>query len=159
MPILSTGEVVKLGIEVEKNGRDFYISVAASSKNIKARELFLYLADEELKHEKIFEAILNDIGKYELQEPVSDESEYYLQGISGEYVFTQKDKGKEIGARVKNDLQAIELAIGFEKDSILLFNAMKDKVSEAGRITVDKLVKQEKEHLLKLAEIKESYNA
>jgi len=46
----SSCEVVELGIQIEKNGRDFYSALAGSTRNARAAEIFKYLAGEEEKH-------------------------------------------------------------------------------------------------------------
>lgn len=157
MALFSANEIVQLGIQIEKNGREFYLEVAKNSKSPQAKETFNYLAGEELKHEKVFEAMLAVIGKYEPQENTDKEYSEYLTALSKEHVFTEKNTGRTTAAGVKNDLQAIELAIGFEKDSILLFYEMKNLVSADGHPTVDKLIQQEQEHLLKLTQLKGEY--
>ena len=43
-------EAVALAIEREKEARDFYLSKAALMDNPKFKELYVYLADEEVKH-------------------------------------------------------------------------------------------------------------
>ena len=45
--IFAASEVVEIGIQIEKNGRDFYNTLKERSKNQKAAEIFSYLAGEE----------------------------------------------------------------------------------------------------------------
>lgn len=154
--IFSASEVVQLGIQVEKNGRDFYLAVAEKSKVDKAKQIFQYLANEEEKHIKVFEDILSSIEKYEPPEAYSEEYFSYLRALSEEYVFTKEKKGEEIAQKVKEDREAIELGVGFEKDSILFYNEMKKFVLKGGQKTIDKLIEQEQEHLIKLSQLKKS---
>ncbi|NPE30961.1 ferritin family protein [Methanococcoides sp. SA1] len=46
----SIEDAVKLGISFEDQGREFYLEFAQKTKDLAAKELFLYLADEEKKH-------------------------------------------------------------------------------------------------------------
>src|SRR3989338_11068104 len=117
--MFAASEIVELGIQIEKNGRDFYNALAGKSKNKKARETFEYLAGEEAKHIITFQAILSSVHKYEPQEAYPGEYFAYMNALASEYVFTQKDKGAEIAKRIKTDKEAIDMGIGFEKDSIL----------------------------------------
>ncbi len=152
--IFSVSEVVQLGIQIEKNGRDFYSAVAISSKKDRARQIFQYLADEEKKHIELFENILSNIEKYESSGLYPEEYFSYLRALSEEYVFTKEKKGEEIAQKVKDDMEAIEIGINTEKDSILFYNEMKKLVIKDRHETIDKLIEQEQEHLRKLSELK-----
>ncbi len=65
--ISAGSEVVQVGIQIEKNGKDFYNALAKHSKNPKAVEIFKYLAGEEEKHIKAFQKILDKTENYEPQ--------------------------------------------------------------------------------------------
>ncbi|MFH1368452.1 MAG: ferritin family protein [Elusimicrobiota bacterium] len=154
MSLFSAGEIIQLGIQIEQNGREYYLDVAKKSKSKEAKEIFEFLADEESKHEKVFKAMLSSVEKYESPEAYSEDYDAYMKSLSKEHVFTGKNKGKEAASLAKSDLQAVGMAIGFEKDSILLFQEMKKLVSEEGHAAVDKLIEQEQGHLAKLALLK-----
>ena len=152
----SPAEIVRLGIQIEKNGRDFYNAVKQSSESEKAREMFAFLAGQEEKHIKVFESILSETEDYQPPETYSGEFGSYLEVLAGEHVFTRKDSGSEAAKKVKNQAEAIDMAIGFEKDSILLFLEMKKMVPENGHKSIDRLIEQEQEHLKTLAGLKKT---
>jgi len=145
---------VELGIQIEKNGRDFYNALVEQLKNQKAKEKFKYLAGEEEKHITVFQNILDSVHKYEPPETYPGEYFAYMNALARDYVFTQKDKGREIAKNIKGDKEAINLGIGFEKDSIIFW--MKKVVPEYDHKIVDKLITQEQDHLRQLSELKES---
>ena len=72
--------------------------------------------------------------------------------------FTKNKQGYEIARTIRNDKQALELAIGFEKDSILFYYEMKRYVWEGFHKDVDKLIAQEQEHLKKLSDLMKGFN-
>lgn len=154
--IFAGSEIVELGIQIEKNGRDFYNALVEQLKNQKAKEAFKYLAGEEEKHIAIFQKILDSVHKYEPPETYPGEYFAYMNALARNYVFTQKDKGREVAKNVKGDKEAIELGIGFEKDSIIFYVGMKRVVPEYDHKIVDKLIAQEQDHLRQLSELKES---
>lgn len=154
--IFAGSEIVELGIQIEKNGRDFYNTLGERSKNQKAKEKFKYLAGEEEKHIAVFQKILDSVHKYEPPETYPGEYFAYMNALARDYVFTEKDKGREIAKNVKGDKEAINLGIGFEKDSIIFYGGMKRIVPEYDHKIVDKLVSQEQDHLRQLSELKES---
>ena len=154
--IFAGSEIVELGIQIEKNGKDFYNALVEQSKSQKAKEKFKYLAGEEEKHIAVFQTILDSVHKYEPPETYPGEYFAYMNALARDYVFTQKDKGREIAKNIKGDKEAIELGIGFEKDSIIFYVGMKKVVPEYDHKIVDKLIAQEQDHLRQLSELKES---
>lgn len=154
--IFAGSEIVELGIQIEKNGRDFYNAVIEQSKNQKAKETFKYLAGEEEKHIAVFQNILDSVHKYKPPESYPGEYFAYMNALARDYVFTQKDKGREIAKNVKGDKEAISLGIGFEKDSIIFYVGMKKVVPEYDHKIVDRLITQEQDHLRQMSELKES---
>ena len=77
-----------------------------------------------------------------------------MNALAGEYVFTEKDKGAEIAKRIKTDKEAIDMGIGFEKDSILFYAGLREVVPEEAHKPVDALMAQERNHLRQLADLK-----
>ncbi len=71
-----------------------------------------------------------------------------------EYVFTQKDMGKEIAKKITNDKEAIDLGIGFEKDSIVFYEGMKKVIPEYDLMLINQLIAQEQKHLQVLTGLK-----
>ena len=52
------------------------------------------------------------------------------------------------------DVQALDFALGFEKDTILFMYEMRDVVAESQRATVDRLIAEEKSHVQRLTDLK-----
>jgi rubrerythrin len=152
--IFSGSEIVEIGIQIEKNGKDFYGALAKKSKNQKAQEVFRYLAGEEEKHIVVFQKILDAVEKYEPPEAYPGEYVAYMNVLASEYVFTQKDKGAEAAKSIKSEEEAVASGIGFEKDSIIFYEGMKKSVPEFDLKVVDTLIAQEKNHLVILADLK-----
>ena len=152
--IFSGNEIVEMAVEIEKNGRDFYNKVAASSNNKDVKKIFEHLSSQEERHIKIFEDMLFAVKKYEPVEAYTDEYFSYIKALSEEHVFTKKGKGSEIVMTIKDEKQAIELGIGFEKDSILFYHEMKNFVPETERSIIENLLKEEQRHLKKLSLLK-----
>jgi len=152
--IFAGSEIVELGIQIEKNGRDFYNNLAQQSKNPEVKDAFVHLAGEEEKHILIFKDILSTVEKYEPAGIGSDEYFAYMNALAGEQVFTQKDKGREIAQGVKSDREAIDLGIGFENDSIIFYEGIKKVVPEYDIKIIEDLITQEQKHLRKLIELK-----
>ena len=154
--IFAGSEIVELGIQIEKNGRDFYDILAGQSKNQKLKDVFGYLKAEEEKHIVVFQKILEKMENYQPVESYPGEYFAYMNALASNYVFTQKDKGKEIARKIKSDKEGVDMGIGFEKDSILFYEGMKKTVSEHERGTIDELIMQEQKHLKQLLDLKKT---
>ncbi len=152
--IFAGSEIVEIGIQIEKNGKDFYNTLSGQSKIEKARDIFKYLAGEEEKHIAAFQKILDLVEKYEPPESYPGEYFAYMNGLASGYVFTQKEKGSQAAKAAKSDSEAIELGIGFEKDSIIFYEGMKRVIPKHDLKLIDALIAQEKEHLKKLSALK-----
>ncbi|MBU3911323.1 MAG: ferritin family protein [Candidatus Omnitrophica bacterium] len=152
--IFSASEVVEMGIKIEENGRDFYNEAARRSKNKSTIKVFELLASEEEGHIKRFEAILSRVKKYEPSEAYPNEYFSYIKSLSGGYVFTKEKKSSEVAGTIKTDKEAVDLGVGFEKDSILFYEEMKKFVLDGEKKIVDELLEQEKTHLRKLNELR-----
>lgn len=152
---LFTGsEIVGIGIQIEKNGRDFYNTLINQSKRPQAIEIFKFLAGEEEKHIAVFQKILGEIEKNEQTESYPGEYLDYMGVLASEYVFTQENKGQEIAKKTSTDKEAVETGIGFEKDSIIFYEGMKKVVPKSNYKVIDELIAQEQKHLRQLSDLK-----
>ncbi len=152
--IFAGSEIVEIGIQIEKNGRDFYHTLASRSKDKKSKDIFQYLAGQEEKHMEVFQRILGSIEKYEPAEAYPGEYSAYMNALAGESVFTKENKGREIAGKVKNDKEAIGIGIQAEKDSIVFYAGMKKAVPEHEQKIIDEVIAQEEGHLKQLVELK-----
>lgn len=153
--LFAGNEIVEMGIQIEKNGTDFYMTLAGQSREKTAKEVFKYLAGEEEKHITVFQKILEKTTVYEPPEAYPGEYFAYMNALASSYVFTRKDEGKEIAKKIKTDKEAIEFGIGFEKDSILFYEGMKKVMFENNYSVINELIMQEQNHLTQLYDLKE----
>jgi rubrerythrin len=153
--MFSGNEAAELGIEIEKNGKAFYERASENAKNPKAKEIFKFLAGEEDKHISAFQHLIKDKDTSD-SETYPDEYAEYLKNLADMNVFVKKDTGAGIADKAKNETEVIDLAIGFEKDSILLFHEMEKVISKTGYKTVEELIKQEQKHVSVLIELKKT---
>ena len=147
-------EVVELGVQIEKNGYDFYKTLVEQSKSEKAISVFKYLAEQERNHILDFKKILNSVQQYEPSESYPDEYFVYMNALAGDHVFTKENKGKEIAQTMTDDKQALDIALKFEKDSITFYEGMNKIVSENDAQLIDKLIREEQKHVIDLTELK-----
>ncbi|MBN1406060.1 MAG: rubrerythrin, partial [Candidatus Omnitrophica bacterium] len=78
----SGSETVEIGIQIEKNGRDFYNIISENVADEKAKKLFSYLAKEEEKHIAAFKEILDSVIKYEPKQAYPQEYFAYMNALA-----------------------------------------------------------------------------
>lgn len=147
-------ELVKIGIQIEKNGRDFYNALAGRLKDSQAAGIFRYLAGEEEKHMAVFQGILDKIDKDEPAESYPGEYVDYMKVLAGESIFTEENKGRELAQKPGTDKEAVNMGIDFEKDSIVFYQGMKKAVPKSDHKIIDDLIGQEQNHLRQLVDLK-----
>jgi rubrerythrin len=152
--VFAGSEIIELGIQIEKNGKDFYDVLESKTKSKKAKEVFRYLAGEEERHIAVFKNILESVRQYEPAEAYPGEYFSYMSALAAGYVFTKKNKGAEAARKTKSDREALELGISFEKESILFYEGMKGVVPEDEHGVLNSLILQERSHLRQLVELK-----
>lgn len=151
----SGAEVVEVAIEIERNGETFYAGVAAKTHDDKLKRVFDFLAEAEREHRVIFEKLLHTVRSYDPAGAYPEEYFGYLNALAVEHVFTRDGKGAALAAEVTDDRSALDLALGFEKKTILYFEGMKRVVPSEEHSLLDMLIEQEKEHIKRLLNEKE----
>ncbi len=77
-----------------------------------------------------------------------------MKALAEEHVFTDDKASKDMLRKASSDKEALQIAIGFEKDSILFFGEMRKFVPDRDQRAIEELIRQEREHLRKLSELK-----
>lgn len=150
----SACEVIELGVQIEKNGKEFYSELANLTDNEKAAAIFKFLAGEEEKHIAIFKEIFDMTCSYTPLEAYPEEYFAYMNSLASNHVFSQRNSGREIAKSVKTYEEGIDIAMKFEKGSILFFEEMKKMVPPQKQGVVEELIQEEEKHLKKLISMK-----
>ncbi|MFC1899716.1 ferritin family protein [Chloroflexota bacterium] len=152
-------ELINIAIGIERRGIIFYDIMTRSTENAAAREIFQYLLDMEQEHVKIFQDLFSASDKYEAPEIYSEEYEAYLEALVESAVFTDDLATSEMASQVDSDIKAIELSMSAERDSILFYYNMKEIMPRRAQATVDKIITEEKSHLIQLSAFKKKLAA
>jgi len=147
-------EIINFAIRIEENGEKFYRILADSTDEPKLKELFTYLADEEVKHKKVFSSMLSKLKDYDTED-FPEEYFAYLRAYANSMIFNLDEVDQQSG-KITDVKGAVNYAIKKELDSILLYQELKDAVPENQHPTLEKIIQQERYHFIKLSTIKES---
>jgi len=149
----SGSELINIAIGIEERGFAFYDIMANSTAKATAKEVFRYLADMERRHAQVFQEMLSEADKYQFSE-TAGEYAVYLQTLVDTAVFSDELIAGKTASWTGNEISALELAIGAEKDSILFYYEMRDIMSRRAQPTVNRIISEEKSHLRQLSELK-----
>ncbi len=152
--VFSGGELINIAIGIERRGIAFYDIMTRSTGNAASREVFQYLADMEREHMQIFQGMLAEADRYQIPDTYAQEYASYLKALVDSAVFSDDMVTSEMATHVHSDIEALELAIGAEKDSILFYYEMSEIVPRQAQTMVNRIIAEEKSHLKQLSELK-----
>jgi rubrerythrin len=152
--VFSGSELLNIAIGIEKQGYIFYDVMARSTKETIVRELFTRLARAERQHENTFQNVLSEIGNFTFPQSWSQEYDDYLKALINSAVFTDEMATSELATHVDSPVDALDIGISAEKDSILFYYNMKEVLPVSSTSIVEKIIIEEKSHLTQLTEIK-----
>lgn len=150
----SAKEILEMALRIEENGVEFYTQAGNASKSKKLKELFTFLAEEEKKHIIIFgemdRSVKDDDTKPDTLDPYLDETSLYLKALANSRIFTNKNEGKRLAGKVRNEEEALQTAINMEKDSILFYYELHSAITNKDKAILGSIIEEEKKHLRKL---------
>lgn len=152
----NAGEVFKIALTIETNGYNFYEKVASKPFDPEVVSLFKWLAQEEMNHKSIFSQLMQELPEDTVSATVWDpdnELDIYLKQMADQHVFNQAPEAIEkIVNTIQSPADAIKIAMGFEKDTIIFFlelQAASEKYDES-QAKIKLLVDEERKHLAHL---------
>ena len=143
----NAADVIASAVEIERRGFAFYEQAAEAAETPEDKEFFTFMAKEEKRHEKIFEAMLQRAGGLELPAG-SDEGEYleYVDLLLNSHCLFMP------GQREALQKDPLRQAMAFEKDTILFFTGMRHLVDPSEKKPIDACIEEEQRHLRLIAE-------
>lgn len=150
--LFDASEVYQFAVQIEENGERLYRKIARRTKNLKVRDLFLFLADEDVKHRKQFAEMLSKLEKNEPLESYPGEYVAYMTAYTDEIIFPATVT-KELPP-AEDPIAALDFGIRRELDSIMYYLEMKNLVPESQEQLIQRIIDEERGHFLKFSELK-----
>jgi len=157
--MLSSAEIFGLAKEIENSGQAYYQAVASSTGSQDLRELFEHLAGEEVRHYHYFDKLSREYPELEVDEQEWEQTRAYIQATSDSRFFIGEDKALSLAKTVKKPLQAIDIAIGFEKDTLLFFYELLNVTPPKARDAAKAILEEEKRHVQLLSDRRKRFVA
>lgn len=138
--------------EVETRGEIFYNRLVEIAEDQQVKETFLFLAGEETKHRETFAKLYERLGQAELPAWAEDD-EYasYLSFLIDSHTLFQLGDSEKLREFTGSREEALKIAMGFEKDTILFFSEMREFVPDGERKHIEDCIEEERSHLRLLA--------
>ena len=156
--LFDPNEVFKIAVRIEENGESFYREMAAKLEDEEVKELFSFLADEEVGHRKFYQELLDKAEPFEPEEDYPGEYFDYLLSYAGGIIFNQETFEKKKSEIVEAGA-ALDFAIGVEWDSIHYYQELKGLVPQDRRRDLEALVNEERKHFVKLTKLRRDRNS
>jgi rubrerythrin len=141
MALFQAADIVELAMQVEKSGEAFYRAVAGKVQSAESREVFEYLAGQEVAHYQMFSKLSQTVQ----DNPFMTDEEWelymdYLNGTVQSAFFEGPDKALALAETVTDEQQAVHMAIGFEKETLLFFYDLRDHIPDKDKRHIRRLV-------------------
>ncbi len=146
-------DVFQFAVDVEEQGQRFYDAGSAQAEKDEVKDLFTWLAKEEMKHAKRFLKFQKSYSR----KKKSFQADARLDGLLNTYmrgmIFSDLAGLKEVLGRKDRSpmLSLVRAAMDVETNSILFYEEMKSLLAEEEtKDALSKIVKEEQGHLVKL---------
>jgi rubrerythrin len=151
--LLDVKEILEFAVYIEQMGYGFYVGAMKKFSEPRITELFQYLADEEFKHEEFFKKLLEQGGgiKGESRDP---EYQAYMREFCKAHALADREATAARLAKASGLEEVLDMAMGFEKDSIIFFSELKEIYTKGKSAAVDKIIHEEMGHLRKIFQMK-----
>ncbi len=151
--IFNAEEILKIAEQMERNGIVFY-ETAAERFSGEARRTLLRLADMERTHEEVFAGMRRELvdadSALNAFDPDGDTQRYLAAFADGQIFDLKEDPVALLGTR-DSIREILAVAVELEKDSVIFYVTFKDAVPESlGKAKVEKIIKEEMDHILLL---------
>jgi len=152
MAFFQAEDALELAMGIETNGEAFYRAVTEKAQVAEIKALFQDLAEQETLHYATFKKLSKDLkGKLLMSTEEWNEYQDYLQATVQSALFESSDRALAAADQAKDEKEAIKMAMGFEKETLLFFYNLRDIVSDHDQKTIDHIIAEEKTHLKRLA--------
>jgi rubrerythrin len=152
----NAGEVLEMGLEIERSGRRFYLAAAEHAEDPCVREVLSGLAEMEADHEDVFTQLKADLERGPDNDVAYDPEDVamrYLSAVADAHVFGAAATAPEELVRGMSGRGVLKTAIQFEKDSVVFFLGLVDLVpDDMGKKAVEGLVREEMGHIATLSQ-------
>ena len=153
--LFDVAELVRVAVEDERTGGAFYAAAARRATDADLKATFADMADQERYHQARFEKMLAELGEIKPPEGYSGEYASYLGALTRDRAFPDEDGARRMAEACEGDLAFLDVALGFERNTLNLINEMRMLVPDSAKSVVDDITCEEQAHLVTLLEARD----
>jgi rubrerythrin len=151
-------EGLRLAVEIERRGREFYRQAYEQAATEEQKALFFWLMNEEVNHEEAFLNIFNKVNETKAAHSeeylFNPEVSRYLTVLAEYHVFPETIKAKEKVSELKTVIDVLNVALQAEKDSVLFYDELERQAKFAESKAIFLLLKaEEQRHVVRIREM------
>ncbi len=156
--LFSDLEGLRIAMEIEDRGRNFYQKAYENAQKPEHKDLFLLLKHEEVAHyetfKRMYEQLKTEDASNDMEYLFDQESSRYLTVLAEGHVFPDNESAAAAVAKLNTLEEVLKLALQAEKDSILFYDelARQSKFEKAKQVFL-RLKEEEQTHVVKLREM------
>ncbi len=148
--IFRASDILDMAVRIEHQGLAFYQACASETEGGKTEDLFRFLIEQERKHAEVFAGMKEELEDYELPESYPGETRSYLDAFVRDRVFSSPEEAEQKAREISDISEAVDMALELEKASILFYSGIKDVVRESEHEAIDRIIKEEHNHIRRL---------
>jgi rubrerythrin len=151
--IFYINEILEFAVQKEEESKALYQTLAQIVDDPKMKVLFEQLMGEEEHHKEFYQEMLSEVGqKHTAGAPHSEEYNDYMLAL----IDSSRKISPLTHIQLHNLEQALDYAIGREKDSIVFYVGFKNYVPNPVKEKIDIIIKEEGKHFTRLSKLRQT---
>jgi rubrerythrin len=150
MAILTGDEIIEIAMRLEERGEAFYTTAAEKAFSADVKALFEDLAVQEQYHRRAFQQMGRGVVELALSPEQWDQFQAYTGALLRQSFFEKAGGALSQSVEAMDEQDALQAALGFEKETLLFFHELRGVVKGPSQQTVDHIVEEERRHIQRL---------
>ncbi len=154
MALFDARDLLKMAVKDEETGIAFYKALAAATRQPQVKAQVLSIAAQEELHARRFQGMLDARGDTQPMEEWPGQYDDYMNALLETRAFPDPAKAAERARSVMSDVEAINIAIRLEKDTLVFLGDVKTLLPKSQHDAVEAVIDEERQHLVELGKLK-----
>lgn len=151
MALLTGHEMIEIAMRLEQRGEEFYRAAAARATTASIQSLFTDLAQQEVQHLRAYALLGQGVVELALSPEQWEEFQAYTNALLQQSLFAKPEGALAQVAQAMGEREAVQAALGFEKETLLFFHELREAVRGAGKQVVTQIIEEERRHIQRLS--------
>lgn len=147
MQTITVNDLFKAAEQIEVVGQAYYGKYAQKTDSEDLKKTFNFLAFKEETHLKKFQELLETIRPEEAEKGISEENRGHISLLMNQIIYNQEKSAESLLKKIKNNIDALNLALQLENESIKFYDAIKPELSLEAQRELAKIIVEEETHV------------